>query len=195
MKATKMRNKQFYRASLTTLSKNTAAHLSKELQKKYGKRSVRITKGDNVKIVRGEYKGVDGKVKKVSVVKSSVSIEGVMIEKSKGEKIDIYTRASNVIVTGLNNDDKWRIHKLEGKKPKSIPKESKVKQKKVIIDEKDISEKIDAKPSTETEQILLESEKMKETKTISKTTKPKKEKSENVKKKITKKSTKKKSEK
>jgi len=166
MKPTKMRNKQFYRASLTTLSKNTAAHLSKELQKKYGKRSVRVTKGDNVKIVRGEYKGVDGKVKKVSVVKSSVSIEGVMIEKSKGEKIDVYTRASNVIVTSLNNDDKWRIHRLEGKKPKSIPKESKAKPKKEIIDEKDISDKIDTKPSTETEQILLEAEKMKELETL-----------------------------
>ncbi len=195
MKATKMRNKQFYRASMTTLSKNTSAHLSNELQKKYGKRSVRLTEGDNVKIVRGEYKGVDGKVKKVSIVKSSIAIEGVMIEKSKGEKIDIYTRASNVIVTGLNNDDKWRIHRLEGKKPKSIPKELTVKPKKVTIDEKDISEKIDTKPRTETEQILLESEKMKKTKTISKTTKPEKEKLENVKKKITKKSTKKKSEK
>ena len=34
--------------------------LSKDLQKKYGKKSARVVEGDSIKILRGEFKGVDG---------------------------------------------------------------------------------------------------------------------------------------
>jgi ribosomal protein L24p/L26e, archaeal/eukaryotic len=44
-------------------------HFQKNLHKKYGKRSVRVSEGDSVKIVRGEFKGVDGKVSKISIQK------------------------------------------------------------------------------------------------------------------------------
>ena len=106
-----------YRASHVARSKQVASHLSKELQKKYTKKSVRVVEGDSIKIVRGEFKGVDGKISKILVQKSSLTIEGVKKEKTKGEKFDVYVHSSNIIVTGLNSDDKWRISKLEGKKP------------------------------------------------------------------------------
>src|SRR3546814_3671667 len=64
--------------------------LSDDLRKKYGKKSVRVIEGDSIKIVRGEFKGVDGKVSKVSTKKSSVAIEGVKKEKTKGDKFDVY---------------------------------------------------------------------------------------------------------
>ena len=51
MKATKMRNNQIYRASLGTRSKQLGSPLSKDLQKKYGKRNVRVVEGDTVKVV------------------------------------------------------------------------------------------------------------------------------------------------
>ncbi len=53
MKPTKVRNYQIYRATYTTRSKQLGGHLSKDLQKKYGKRSIRITLGDTVKVIRG----------------------------------------------------------------------------------------------------------------------------------------------
>jgi len=117
-----MRNQLIYRASQVTKSKQVSSHFSKDLKKKYSKNSVRIIEGDSVKIVRGEFKGVDGKVSKISIQKSSLAIEGVKKEKSKGEKFDVYIHSSNVIVTSLNSDDKWRISKLEGKKPASKSK-------------------------------------------------------------------------
>ena len=43
------------------------------LRKKYGKRSVRILEGDAVKVIRGEFSGVDGKVTKVSLIKNGIS--------------------------------------------------------------------------------------------------------------------------
>ena len=120
-----------YRASQVTKSKQISSPLSKDLKKKYSKNSVRVVEGDTVKIVRGEFKGVDGKIAEVDVQKSSVAIEGVKKEKTKGDKFDVYIHSSNLVVTGLNTDDKWRMAKLEGKKPSSKPKETPTKETKV----------------------------------------------------------------
>jgi len=125
MKPTKVRNYQIYRATMATRSKQLGSPLSKELQKKYGKRSMRVILGDTVKVMRGEYRGVDGKISKISTLDNSIAIEGVKKEKSKGEKFDVLIRSTNVVITNLNLDDHWRKTKLEGKKPKTTPKEAK----------------------------------------------------------------------
>ncbi|MFQ5782549.1 MAG: 50S ribosomal protein L24 [Nitrosopumilus sp.] len=131
MKPTKMRNIMIYRATYHTKSKQLGSALSKDLQKKYGKKSVRVVEGDSVTILKGEFKGVDGKVAKVSTQKNSVAIEGVKKEKTKGDKFDVYIHTSNLVVTSLNTEDKWRIAKLEGKDPRKQPKESPVKDEPV----------------------------------------------------------------
>jgi large subunit ribosomal protein L24 len=127
MKPTKMRNQMIYQATYKTKSKQLGSALSKDLHKKYGKRSVRVVEGDSVTILRGEFKGVDGKIAKISTPKSSVAIEGVKKEKTKGDKFDVYIHTSNLVVTSLNTEDKWRIAKLEGKDPRKQPKIEKVK--------------------------------------------------------------------
>jgi len=137
MNPRKMRNQQIYYASMKTASKQLSGSLSKDLRKKYGKRSVRMVEGDSAKIVRGEFAGVDGKIIKISIADRGVNIEGVKKEKLKGEKFDVYVHTTNIIITGLDTGDKWRINKLEGKKatapraedkPKTEIKEQKVKQ-------------------------------------------------------------------
>ncbi len=125
MKPTKVRNYQIYRATMATRSKQLGSPLSKDLQKRYGKRSMRVVLGDTVKVMRGEYRAVDGKISKVSIADNSVAIEGVKKEKSKGEKFDVLIRSTNVVITNLNLDDHWRKTKLEGEKPKTTPKEAK----------------------------------------------------------------------
>ena len=108
-----MRNQMIYQATFQTRSKQLGSALSKDLSKKYAKRSVRVVEGDSVTILRGEFKGVDGKVAKVSVEKNSVAIEGVKKEKTKGDKFDVYIHTSNLVVTSLNTEDKKRMAKLE----------------------------------------------------------------------------------
>ena len=112
----KTRNQQIYYAAMQTASKQLSCALSKDLRKKYGKRSARIIEGDTASIVRGEFAGVDGKVTKISIPDRGVNIEGVKKEKLKGEKFDVYVHTTNIILTGLDSGDKWRINKLEGKK-------------------------------------------------------------------------------
>ena len=124
-----------YRATYTTKSKQLGSALSKDLHKKYGKRSVRVIEGDSIRIVRGEYKGVDGKISTISTQKNSVSIEGIKKEKTKGDKFDVYIHTSNLVVTSLNTGDKWRMARLEGKdprkQPKDVPKEKPAKEETV----------------------------------------------------------------
>ena len=141
-----MRNKLIYRATFHTRSKQLGSQLSEDLRKKYGKKSVRVIEGDSIKIVRGEFKGVDGKISKVSTKKNSVAVEGVKKEKTKGDKFDVYIHTSNLLVTGLNTEDKWRIAKLEGKKPKVViektaKKENTTKETKVTKTQKKEVEK------------------------------------------------------
>ena len=85
---------------MQTASAQMSCVLSKDLRKKYGKRSIRVVEGDSVKVIRGEFNGVDGKVTKVSTANNGLTIEGVKKEKLKGDKYDIYIHTSNIEVTG-----------------------------------------------------------------------------------------------
>ena len=129
----KTRNQQIYYAAMQTASKQLSCALSKELRKKYGKRSVRIKEGDTAKIIRGEFAGVDGKVTKISVADRGVNIEGVKKEKLKGDKFDVYVHTTNIVLSGLDSGDKWRINKLEGKKATAARAEDKPKTEKKDI--------------------------------------------------------------
>ena len=126
----KIRNQQIYYATIQRASKQLSCSLSKELRKKYGKRSARIIEGDTAKIVRGEFSGVDGKVTKISIPDRGVNIEGVKKEKLKGDKFDVYVHTTNIVLTALSTSDKWRINKLEGKKATSARVEDKPKAEK-----------------------------------------------------------------
>lgn len=127
MKPTTIRNRMIYQATAVVKSRQLSSHLSKELQKKYSKRSIRIIEGDTVRVLRGEFRGVTGKITSVSTPKNGVSIEGVKKEKLKGGNLDVFIHPSNLIITELNTEDKWRQNKLEGKKTKPV-KEAKPKE-------------------------------------------------------------------
>ena len=129
-----------YQATFQIRSKQLGSSLSKDLQKKYGKKSTRAIEGDTITILRGEFKGVSGKITKISTEKTSVTIEGVKKEKTKGDKFDVYIHTSNLVVTALNSSDKWRIAKLEGKDPKkqtSVKVETKETKVETKVEKKD----------------------------------------------------------
>ena len=135
MKPTIVRNRQIFQAAHHTRSKQLGATLSKELRKKYGRRSARVIEGDTVRIMRGEFKGIDGKVTHVSTEKNSIAVEGIKREKLKGGNVDIYIHTSNVMITGVNLDDKWRQNRMEKQKIK-ISKEKPVETPKEKPQEK-----------------------------------------------------------
>ena len=89
------------------------AQLSTELRERHGRRSVRPRVGDSVRILRGEFKGVEGKVTKVDPT-GRVRVEGVTREKQKGGTAPVPIHSSNLLITSLVLDDKQRKNKVEG---------------------------------------------------------------------------------
>jgi len=140
-----MRNRQIYRAVNNVRNKQIGAALSKQLRQKYQRRSIRIVKGDTVKILRGEYKGIDGKVTKISLEKNSIAVEGVQREKLKGGKIDLYIHSSNTVITSLNTEDNWRTKKLEHKAKPEAKSKNNVKAKPEAKSKNNVKAKPEAK--------------------------------------------------
>ncbi len=107
--------KKLFKAPIHAKSKRLSSRLSDELISKYGVRSIRVRKGDTVKIMRGEYKGIEGKVTGVDVKTGRITIEGVTREKIAGGTIPVKIHSSKVTIMSLNLDDKWRKDKLEAR--------------------------------------------------------------------------------
>jgi large subunit ribosomal protein L24 len=89
------------------------SQLSPELKEKHGKRSTRPRVGDTVRIVRGEYKNIEGKITRVNPNAGLVMVEGVTREKLKGGTSPVPIYSSNVLIISLALEDKLRKKKLE----------------------------------------------------------------------------------
>ncbi len=85
------------------------SHLSKELKEKHGFRSIRIKKGDKIKVLRGQFKGVVGKVETVNTIRQRIFVTGVEQEKMDGSKALYPIHPSNVSIIELDLNDKRRL--------------------------------------------------------------------------------------
>lgn len=102
-------------APLHIKQKFAHSHLSKELRKKFGKRSIGLRKGDKVKVTRGRFKKHEGKVEMVDMKKAKAFVSGIEVTKKDGTKKLIGLDISNLMITELNLDDKFRQELLERK--------------------------------------------------------------------------------
>jgi large subunit ribosomal protein L24 len=110
------------------IDKNIRSPLADTLRDEYHKRNARVIKGDTVKVLRGEYKNVEGKVEKVKTGRSTLFIEGIQREASKGGKVKVQIHSSNVMITSLNLQDKQRANVIRKIKPSpNEKKEVKIK--------------------------------------------------------------------
>ncbi|KAL0577867.1 60S ribosomal protein L26A [Marasmius crinis-equi] len=78
--------------------------LSRELRTKYSARSLPIRKDDEVRIVRGKYKGREGKVTQVYRKKWVIHVDRVQRDKSNGATSSIGIHPSNVVITTIKLD-------------------------------------------------------------------------------------------
>ncbi len=101
-----------YQAPLHVKAKYLNAPLSTALQEKYKKKTLRVIKGDTVKVTRGDFAGEEGLVDAVDSKKSKIVVHGVSSTKADGTEVPRGIDASNVQVTKLNLTDKRREAKL-----------------------------------------------------------------------------------
>ena len=76
--------KAHFSAPSSLRRKIMSSHLSKELKTKYDVRCIPVRKGDSVKIMRGNFKGREGKVLTVYRKKWCIHVEKITREKTNG---------------------------------------------------------------------------------------------------------------
>ncbi|WOO80912.1 60S ribosomal protein L26-1 [Vanrija pseudolonga] len=116
--------KAHFSASSGEKRKIMSSSLSKELRAKHGAKSIPVRKDDEVLIVRGKYKGREGKVTQVYRKKWVIHVDRVHIEKSNAATAPIGISPSNVVITSLklDKDRKAILERKNGKKTEEAAK-------------------------------------------------------------------------
>jgi large subunit ribosomal protein L24 len=95
--------------------------LDKSLREKYGRRTIEVKKGDEVKIMRGKFKGKQGKVGQVDIKNTRLQVEGVQRSKRGGEKLITWFHPSKVKIIVLDDKDSRRLNKSAKAEKKVAP--------------------------------------------------------------------------
>lgn len=66
-----------------------------------------------MKIRRGDFAGIEGKVTDIDTQRQRLFIEGVSREKVAGTSTNVSVHSSKVVITKLNLDDKWRAQSIK----------------------------------------------------------------------------------
>ncbi|MEM2093684.1 MAG: 50S ribosomal protein L24 [Candidatus Bathyarchaeia archaeon] len=111
-----------------TARHSLSAPLSEELVAKYGVKRMNVRKGDTVMVVRGGFRGIEGKVLKVSKTNGRVFVEGVSRERTDGTTRPVSVHASKVVIHQLSVDDKRRREILERRVRNEVETERKTKR-------------------------------------------------------------------
>ena len=122
-----------------------SAPLSKSLRAEFGTRSVRVVKGDKIKILRGKFAGVSGDVLRVDAKKGKIFIQEASRKKVAGAEIQVPLVPSNVIIIEPETKDSKRMTAFKRKKGKTASGGKPVEKAKVAQAPKE--EKAPSKPS------------------------------------------------
>src|SRR3989344_453306 len=131
-KQPRKQRKYRYNATLHLRRKMLSAHLDKILRKEYRRRSITVRTGDEVVIMRGEYKRKSGKISGIDLKKLKIYVDSVKRKKATGEEMEVAIDPSNVRITKLNIDDNRRRKIMKRKGVTTIKTETKAEPKKEI---------------------------------------------------------------
>lgn len=112
--------KAYFRAPLHTKRKFLTAPLAQELVEKYGIKRLPVRKGDKVRIMRGEFTGIEGKVVRVSLSEGRIFIEGVTRQKMDGTPVFVPIHPSKVVIVDLDLSDPKRKEIVERGKAQEV---------------------------------------------------------------------------
>ncbi len=90
--------------------KLVSAHLSPELRQEHGFRSLPVRPKDEVVILRGDYKGIKGKVTSVHPQKHYITVDKATMKKNDNTEIPAKIHPSNVMIVKFHKTkDRFRI--------------------------------------------------------------------------------------
>src|SRR5580693_3995716 len=87
-----------------------AVPLSRELRKRYGRRSLPIRKGDTVRVLSGSYStvGEERRVAKIDRRHYRITLDNVTAKTADAKLKPLPIRPSHLVLTKLNLSDAWR---------------------------------------------------------------------------------------
>ncbi len=92
-----------------------AAPLAPDLKTRYGTRNLTVREGDTVKIMKGEFRGLTGKINSVNLRKSTVYVDGAERVRKEGTKSFFPLRPSSLMLVEISVEDKKRAASLARK--------------------------------------------------------------------------------
>ncbi|KUG20393.1 lsu ribosomal protein l26e (l24p) [hydrocarbon metagenome] len=113
-KQPRKQRKARYNAPIHLRGNFLSAPFDPSLREKYKKRSVRVVKGDTVRILRGDFAEEEGVIDAVDTKKCRLIVHGATSTKADGTEVPRPIDPSNVLVTKLNLKDKRREARLGG---------------------------------------------------------------------------------
>ncbi|HYT00933.1 MAG TPA: 50S ribosomal protein L24 [Thermoplasmata archaeon] len=112
----RMQRKRAANAPLHQKRLQASSHLAPELHDKakgHLPRAIPVRKGDSVRVMRGGFRGREGKVVSVNRVAGTVVVEGITIEKVDEKKVARPIHASNLMIVRMDDTDAWRRRRFE----------------------------------------------------------------------------------
>lgn len=119
-KQPRKQRKYRFNAPLHIKGKFLTAKLVKDIRAKNGVSRLRVRTGDKVRVLRGQFKGREGKVDRVDVKESKLFINKVdFLKKDGATRVQYPIDASNVVIVELDTTDKRRNEALKAKAEKA----------------------------------------------------------------------------
>lgn len=106
IRSTQRRKQRKYReqAPLHTRRKFLSANLARPLRTLHAMRSLPLRVGDEVKVLRGQFKGTAAKVENINLTRLQVQLEKVTVTKADGTTTPFLFSPSNVQITKITTD-------------------------------------------------------------------------------------------
>lgn len=108
--------KSYFQAPLHIRRKLMTAPLARELKEKLGLKRLPVRRGDKVRVVRGSFAGIEGKVTRVDLRKLRIYVEGVTRQRSDGTPVHVPIHPSKVVIVELDLSDRKRRESIEVRK-------------------------------------------------------------------------------
>ncbi len=105
-----------YEATIQRRHKLLGAHVDPDLAAKSKlnlPRALPVREGDVVRIMRGNFRGKEGKIVSVDSRRGTAVVEGITIEKVDEKKVPRPIHASNLMIVKMDDTDPWRRKKYE----------------------------------------------------------------------------------
>jgi large subunit ribosomal protein L24 len=112
-----------YTASTFERRVRMAVPLSRELRRRFRRRSVPLRKGDTVRVMSGSFVGREERVAKIDRRGYSVTLDNVTLKTGEAKLKPLPIRTSHLVLTKLNLADAWRRRSLQVREEDVTPEE------------------------------------------------------------------------